>query len=411
MSTMYHPDDLPYPNIGRLHNLFTPFREKVEKEATPRNQAPTPNRGDLPLPASKASLQSPAASFDALPSLSDLGIPEPVDDPRAVMRFQGGETAALARLKHYLWDTDCLAKYFETRNGMIGPDYSSKFSPWLAHGCLSPTLVAEECAKYEHERVKNKSTYWLVFELLWRDFFRFFALKHDTAIFLPGGIAGEHPEWTKGHEAEEKVRRWKAGQTGLPLVDANMRELAATGFMSNRGRQNVASYLALDLNIDWRIGADHFESLLLDYDVASNWGNWIFAAGLTGKRVSQFNIVKQSKDYDPNGEYARLWCPELAKVPNQYIHTPWEMPPDVQERSGVRIGEDYPAPLAIPPGYAFGGGGRAGGRGGGGRGSSGGRSLGAPAGKRPQGAYGNGRGGGGGGRRPRGGRVQHYHGD
>lgn len=106
----------------------------------------------------------------------------------------------------------------------------------------------------------------------------------------------------------------------MPLVDANMRELAATGWMSNRGRQNVASYLILDLGIDWRRGADHFESLLLDYDTASNWGNWVAAAGLTGGRVNKFNITKQSHDYDANGDYLRAWLPELARVPTECVH-------------------------------------------------------------------------------------------
>lgn len=124
------------------------------------------------------------------------------------------------------------------------------------------------------------------------------------------------PQW---RDDEEALTRWKQGTTGMPLVDANMRELAATGWMSNRGRQNVASYLILDLGIDWRRGADHFESLLLDYDTASNWGNWVAAAGLTGGRLNKFNITKQSRDYDANGDYLRAWLPELAEVPTEYV--------------------------------------------------------------------------------------------
>jgi deoxyribodipyrimidine photo-lyase len=98
---------------------------------------------------------------------------------------------------------------------------------------------------------------------------------------------------------------------------------SSAGWMSNRGRQNVASYLALDLGLDWRRGAALFEHLLLDYDVASNWGNWVAAAGLTGGRVNHFNITKQSKDYDPQGDYMRHWLPELSNVPTARIHEPW----------------------------------------------------------------------------------------
>lgn len=138
---------------------------------------------------------------------------------------------------------------------------------------------------------------------------------------------------------------WKHGKTGMPLVDANMRELSATGFMSNRGRQNVASYLVLDLGVDWRLGADWFEHLLIDHDVTSNWGNWVAAAGLTGGRVNKFNILKQSKDYDEEGDYVRAWLPELREVPKAYVHEPSSMPHKVAEQIGFKIGETYPKPI------------------------------------------------------------------
>ena len=109
-------------------------------------------------------------------------------DPRGVLPFRGGESVALQRMRHYIWDADCLGSYFETRNGMLGADYSSKFAPWLAHGCLSPRQVAHECAQYEKKRVQNKSTYWMVFELIWRDYFRFYCQKHGRALFMEGDV-------------------------------------------------------------------------------------------------------------------------------------------------------------------------------------------------------------------------------
>jgi deoxyribodipyrimidine photo-lyase len=183
-------------------------------------------------------------------------------------------------------------------------------------------------------------------------------LKHGNAIFFEDGTEGRAPQWAPNQD--ELFERWRTGRTGMPLVDANMRELNATGvarsqhtilrwplvvnvlflglcacslnetmftvgFMSNRGRQNVASYLVLDLGVDWRKGADYFESLLIDYDCASNWGNWVAAAGLTGGRLNKFNITKQSKDYDLEGTYLRHWIPELANVPASRIHEPWLM--------------------------------------------------------------------------------------
>ena len=348
-STLYDLCNLPYDkDLIDMPDTFTPFRNKLEKTCSIRTPLNIPKQ--MPFP----SIEDFPAYKDYVnftPSLEDLGYTkEQIDsvdtaDPRGVMEFKGGETAALARVKDYIWDKDMLKKYFDTRNGMIGADYSTKFAPWLAHGNLSPRYVASECRKYEEQRVANKSTYWVIFELLWRDFFKFFALKHGTSMFFPGGTIESKKDWK---HYDKNLNAWAEGRTGFPLVDANMRELAATGFMSNRGRQNVASFLALELNQDWRYGADYFESILLDYDVHSNWGNWCSAAGMTGGRLNRFNIVKQSKDYDQHGEYVRLWLPELKDVPTQFVHEPWKMNQFQQAEYGCRLGVDYPNPIAKP---------------------------------------------------------------
>ena len=370
-STSLHLDDLPFsPYTNAMPSVFTPFRSAVEGKAVPRLPLRTESLPCSlgPLPGSFAS-----ALAEPLPGLAALGFSESeaqaaqVPDERGALRFVGGETAGLARLKHYLWDSNALASYFDTRNGMLGGDYSSKFSPWLAHGCLSPRTVAAECARYERERVKNKSTYWLIFELLWRDFYHFLFLRHGDAMFHPGGLARKPWAWRNDPAA---FAAWKEGRTGHPLVDANMRELSSTGFMSNRGRQNVASFLTQNLGIDWRLGAEHFEATLNDYDVYSNWGNWLFAAGITGGRINVFNILKQSKDYDADGAYVKHWLPELRRVPQALIHEPWRMSPDMQAQAGCLIGVDYPQPMSDklrgPASAAFSGGsGAGGGRGGG----------------------------------------------
>ncbi|HEY9761399.1 MAG TPA: DASH family cryptochrome, partial [Trichocoleus sp.] len=268
----------------------------------------------------------------------------PVYDQRAVLRFVGGETVGLQRLHHYLWEGDHLKTYKETRNGMLGGDYSSKFSPWLALGCLSPRRIYEAIQRYEESRIRNESTYWLVFELLWRDYFRFICSKHGNRIFYPSGLQGLAIAWKQDLE---RFNLWCRGETGFPLVDANMRELAATGFMSNRGRQNVASFLTKNLGIDWRMGAEWFESLLIDHDVCSNYGNWNYTAGVgnDARGFRYFNILKQAKDYDPSGDYVKHWIPELTQVPVKKVHTPWELQSVEQKRFGVRIGIDYPRPI------------------------------------------------------------------
>ncbi|KAL0033876.1 hypothetical protein WJX77_008773 [Trebouxia sp. C0004] len=346
--TLYHPEDVPYKlDMSDLPDTFTPARHKIEQHAQVRAALPTPQQGELPLPDGlpKAMLECNPQAVEDLNAVVPKGSQQLSSqelNEHAVHRFKGGETEALARLKYYLWDTDLLTNYFQTRNGMLGGDYSTKFSPWLAHGNLSARTIYHEIKKYESARKANKSTYWVIFELLWRDYFRFFTQKHGNKLFAEYGITGKKLRWNEDPQA---FQRWKDGQTGLPLVDANMRELKQTGFMSNRGRQNVASYLVLDMGVDWRKGADWFETVLQDYDVCSNWGNWVAAAGLTGGRINHFNITKQSKDYDLEGEYAKTWIPELKNVSSKRIHEPWLMSQSEQQQFGVSIGQDYPAPI------------------------------------------------------------------
>jgi deoxyribodipyrimidine photo-lyase len=190
---------------------------------------------------------------------------------------------------------------------MVGADYSSKFSAWLALGCISPRFIHDELKKYEKQFGANESTYWMVFELLWRDYFRFMMKKYNTKFFQQAGIQNKGIAVNKYNASQ--LQDWINGETGIDFVDANMIELKLTGFMSNRGRQNVASYLCNDLKLDWRFGAAYFEQQLIDYDVCSNWGNWAYLAGVgndpRGNRY--FNIEKQASDYDKDKKYRNLW--------------------------------------------------------------------------------------------------------
>ncbi|ESA36515.1 dash family [Leptolyngbya sp. Heron Island J] len=144
-----------------------------------------------------------------------------------------------------------------------------------------------------------------------------------------------------------RFQLWQAGKTGFPLVDANMRELAATGFMSNRGRQNVASFLTKNLGINWQMGAEWFESQLIDCDACSNWGNWNYAAGVgnDARGFRYFNILKQSSMYDPTGDYIRHWLPELMQIPEDKVHQPEKLTMEEQKRYQCQLGIDYPRPV------------------------------------------------------------------
>ncbi len=309
---LYHTQDLPVP-VQHSPDTFTQFRKEIEHI--------TPVRPPMPSPTSLPGLPV-GLELGTLPGIQELGFEPFETDPRVVLPFKGGETEGLARLRHYLWDSNALANYKETRNGLIGSDYSSKFSPWLATGCLSPKFIYHEIKRYERERVQNESTYWMYFELLWRDFFRLMGKKYGNRIFLKGGPQNKTLRALKNNR--KVFDTWASGQTGVPFVDANMRELNATGWMSNRGRQITASFLVKDLKVNWQMGAEYFESLLLDYDPCSNWGNWNYVAGIgSDSREDRYvNILTQARNYDPVGDYVRLWCPEFRQVPVEKIHRP-----------------------------------------------------------------------------------------
>ena len=199
-----------------------------------------------------------------------------------------------------------MSTYKLTRNGLIGEDYSSKFSPWLANGSVSVKYIFKSLKEYEKEVEKNDSTYWLYFELIWRDFFKYVSMQHKDKFFNKDGIYGEDKEWS---DDQDILLNWINGKTNEPFVNANMIELSQTGFMSNRGRQNVSNYLTKELKIDWRIGAEYFESMLIDYDVHSNYGNWLYNAGIGNDSMPfrKFNPKLQSERYDPDKLYEKIW--------------------------------------------------------------------------------------------------------
>ncbi|MCB0791370.1 MAG: DASH family cryptochrome [Flavobacteriales bacterium] len=286
-STLLHPDDLPF-SLDRTPEVFTSFRHKVEKDMQVRE----------PLEAPIALRTS--ASWRDLNALEVIVAPR--SDPRAVMEFHGSRQAGLQRVQHYIWENRAIAHYKATRNDLLGADFSSKFSPWLACGALSAREVYREVERYEEQYGADEHSYWLVFELLWRDHFHFTAARLGPAFF--------GKEFAGISLQSDALKRWMEGRTGQPFVDANMRELSCTGWMSNRGRQNVASYLVHELGVDHRLGAWWFEHLLIDHDPCSNWGNWRYIArqGRGGRGDRPFDVAWQQQRYDPEGKYVAHWA-------------------------------------------------------------------------------------------------------
>ncbi|WP_100611341.1 DASH family cryptochrome [Confluentibacter lentus] len=291
---LFHPDDVPFSS-SEIPEVFTVFRKKVETSVAVRASLQITEclENQMPLLDIK------------VPTLHDLGFEAFEMHPKTAFPFQGGETSALKHLQSYLFESKKVGFYKLTRNGLIGVDYSSKCSPWLANGSLSARTIYWEMKRFEQEHVKNESTYWLIFELIWRDYFKYISMKHQNNIFKIGGILQKEYEWKTN---KQYVQQWMDGNTKEPFVNANMIELKKTGWMSNRGRQNVASYFAKDMLMDWRMGAAYFESMLIDYDVHSNYGNWMYVSGVgNDPRDRKFNIPLQAKNYDGNGTYQKLW--------------------------------------------------------------------------------------------------------
>ena len=292
---LYEPSDLPM-RVEQTPEVFTVFRKKCEKYAKIKPKLERPKA----MPS-----ENLIADNGSVPSLQALGLQEFEKDSRSAFPFCGGTQAGMERLHHYFWEHQRLSYYKNTRNGLVGIDYSSKFSAWLANGSLSPKMIFEEVKRYEKEVTKNQSTYWLIFELIWRDYFKYISLKHGTKIFQLRGILDRDYSWDN---SPQKFVKWAQGETREPFVNANMLELMHTGWMSNRGRQNVASFFAKDLLMDWRMGAAYFESLLIDYDVHSNYGNWLYVSGVgNDPRDRKFNIRTQAERYDTDGRFQRMW--------------------------------------------------------------------------------------------------------
>ena len=293
-SSLLHPDDLPFAPPA-LPEVFTAFRQAVERAGVrPRTSLTAPET----LPP------SPSDADPAIhPPLATPG-PRQGSFPFGEAAFHGSEAAALDHVARY-FQSRAPVTYKATRNGLIGTAYSTKLSPWLAVGALSPRTIHAALEAHEAQFGASDGSYWIWFELLWRDFFRFWSEKHGAKLYRARGLGSLGPP---SHDPQA-FARWCAGETGHPFIDAGMRELSATGYLSNRMRQVVASFLVHDLACDWRAGAAWFESQLIDYDVCSNQGNWLYLAGRGAdpRQGRRFNPDKQAADYDPDGAYRALW--------------------------------------------------------------------------------------------------------
>ena len=306
---------------GKPYSVFTPYWRAWHEQ--PRREAVrAPSAISLPR----------GLTTGQLPELSELGLSFDGE-----LGFEPGEAAGRRAMDRFL--ASGLPEYSASRNRPAGG--SSRLSPYLRWGCVSPLELERKAGK---QSGKGSGSYRR--QLAWREFYGS-VLQH-----FPDNVRMEYQERYRKLEWKRKGKafdHWREGNTGYPFVDAGMRQLLHEGWMHNRLRLVVGSFLTKDLHLDWRLGEAHFMGHLLDGDMGNNNGGWQWIASVGTDPAPyfqrMFNPMTQQERFDPEGDYVRRWVPELTKVPDKLLSKPWEMSAQQQADSGCVIGEDYPEPI------------------------------------------------------------------
>jgi len=341
--TQKFSNDIPF-TATELPHVFTTYRKALEdlrdrpKDvlAAPKSLPPLPDKSTIPAQCNPFKIPTFYAGLELAllsPLQMDVIIPTKPNPISSAHPFHGGSRTGHERIAHLI-SSGAMTKYKDTRNGLLGTDFSTKLSAWLALGCITARQIHKQLQLFEdgeneiwedvegYGKGENPGTKAIRFELLWRDYMRLCTRKIGPKLFCVSGIKeGAQLSWrspTDSPETKRLLERFLNGTTGMGLIDASQREVFLTGYTSNRARQNVASFLSKHLGIDWRYGAEWYESMLVDYDLSNNWGNWQYTAGVGSDPRSDriFNPVKQAYDYDREAEYIKTWVPELKGVDN-----------------------------------------------------------------------------------------------
>jgi len=306
---------------GNTYKVFTPFC----------NNWTTISRRDV-LKAPDSIKLPGSIESESLPNLENITN----KDSLSPNTQKGGETSALSRLDEFL-END--VKDYKEEHNMMADDRTSRLSAYLHFGCISPRYIESKLGKSEGEFEFRR-------QLCWRDFYNYILFN------FPNNQKNEFQEKYKNlnwNKDKDSIEAWQIGKTGYPIVDAAMRQLNQEGWMHNRGRLIVGSFLTKDLFIDWREGEAYFSKMLIDGDISNNNGNWqwIASVGVDPAPVFRriFNPTLQQEKFDPDAVYIKKYVPELKNVPIKYLGDPSLMPNDVQEESGCKIGKDYPFPI------------------------------------------------------------------
>ena len=307
---------------GKPYTVFSPFH---------RNWQGAARREVLAAPRSLPALPS-ALRKGRLPALDALGLVQEVEEPPA-----GGEQAGRERLARFLADD---VRSYAANHDALGEDRTSRMSPYIHFGCVSVREIEQRLPPGKGADAFHR-------QLCWRDFYQ------HVLLHFPRNARSEFQERYRGKigwsHAEEAFAAWREGRTGFPLVDAGMRQLRREGWIHNRARLVVGSFLTKDLGIDWRWGERWFMRLLVDGDEANNNGNWQWIASVGTDPQPAFrriyNPARHMERHDPDGTYVRRHVPELRDVPDEHLAEPWTMPEEVQREVGCVIGEHYPEPI------------------------------------------------------------------
>lgn len=329
-SLLHHPEAVE-TGSGGPYRVFTPFWKALRKQVTI----------DEPLPA--ADIQPFDGDLDSH-SIDDLELlPRISWDEGFYDAWSPGEKSVRGRLGAFL--KNGLADYGEKRN-RPDVDGTSRFSPYLHHGEISPRSVYHAVEKYvdDHPEASDGAETFLA-EIGWREFGHHVLYHFPDTPHQPLHDKFQKMPWRSD---DDELEAWQRGKTGYPIVDAGMRQLWATGWMHNRVRMIVGSFLTKDLLQSWQNGADWFWDTLVDADLAANTLGWQWVGGCGADAAPYFRVfnpMTQGEKFDPDGDYIREWVPEIAKLPNQYLNQPWEAPPMVLEDVGVTLGDTYPKPI------------------------------------------------------------------
>ncbi|RLK46297.1 deoxyribodipyrimidine photo-lyase [Alkalispirillum mobile] len=318
---------------GQPYKAFTPFWRTCRRAPPPETPLPAPDLGDRPAP------EAERLSLEALELLPRI----PWDDGLRAT-WTPGEAAALRRLEAFT--AEALPRYHQARDLPAEPG-TSRLSPALHFGELSPRQIWWQVVAAREDGAPEQASETFLSEVGWREFAHHLLWHHPDLADQPVDPRFADFPWRED-PGDEWLNAWQAGRTGIPLVDAGMRELWRTGWMHNRVRMVTGSFLVKHLRLPWQAGERWFRDTLVDWDAASNAMGWQWVAGCGADAAPYFRVfnpVRQGERFDPQGGYVRRWLPALAELPDKYIHAPWEAPAAVLRDAGLTLGQDYPRPL------------------------------------------------------------------